>query len=259
MKRIPRATAIALGTVAASAVGSAAPGQERSEDTQRFDGFAVVELFTSEGCSSCPPADRLLAEIDKWASQNGAEVYTLSFHVDYWNRLGWADPYSDADYTDRQRDYAVAYESTRVYTPQMIVNGEIEFVGSNDRLAVRALEQALRAESPALLSIEIGEDGPDSISVAYQTTDAPNGAVVNFALIQAEGRQIVPLGENAGRTLHHVNVVRAFATRTVDETGAGEVRLTKPVDLRGPHRVIAYVQDAETKRVVAAASTSPAS
>ena len=111
-------------------------GQDRQADAAKGGedaepGFAVVELFTSEGCSSCPPADALLAEQVRDAREHGRPVYCLAFQVDYWNRLGWADPYSDAGFSRRQNDYAQAFQSDRVYTPQVVVNGTEEFVGSD--------------------------------------------------------------------------------------------------------------------------------
>src|SRR6187402_1594915 len=96
--------------------------------TTTNNGFAVVELYTSEGCSSCPPADELVSKIQK--ESNGQPVYILAFHVDYWNRLGWKDVFGDAAYSKRQNDYAQYLKLPSVYTPQIVVNGKKEFVGS---------------------------------------------------------------------------------------------------------------------------------
>jgi len=96
-----------------------------------FEPVAVVELFTSEGCSSCPPADRILSRLTAETQRDHRRIYTLSFHVDYWDRLGWRDPYSSSANSDRQRQYAELMKLQSVYTPQMIVNGRIEFVGSD--------------------------------------------------------------------------------------------------------------------------------
>ena len=93
--------------------------------------FAVVELFTSEGCSSCPPAEALLNQIHPRAAKSGQRIYTLAFHVDYWDRLGWKDPFSEAAYSQRQNSYANGFGEDRIYTPQMIVNGRGGFVGSD--------------------------------------------------------------------------------------------------------------------------------
>src|SRR5258706_3032673 len=113
----------------------------------------VMDLVTSQGCSSCPAADKNLAEINEDAEKNGQPVYGLSFHVDYWNYIGWKDPYSKPEYTARQHQYAQKLNSESVYTPQMIVNGEIEFVGSNKKASSEAVAQALTKEMPYHISL----------------------------------------------------------------------------------------------------------
>src|SRR5690349_4207594 len=133
-------------------------------------GFAVVELFTSEGCSSCPPADKLLAEL---AHKPG--VYALEFHVDYWNSLGWRDPYSAAAYSNRQRDYG-----DEVYTPQMVVNGTNVFVGSNRQSAEAAITSALAAAPRVSLTAKV-----DANRLDYRQTGAPEGARLCVAVVDA--------------------------------------------------------------------------
>src|ERR1700735_1542793 len=91
----------------------------------------IVELFTSEGCSSCPAADRMLARLEQTQPVPGAQVVAIEEHVDYWNQLGWNDPFSSPQYRARQNDYAVAFKANNIYTPQMVVNGQSEFVGSD--------------------------------------------------------------------------------------------------------------------------------
>ena len=103
---------------------------EEITKNSRSKGMAVIELFTSQGCSSCPSADRNLARIVESAERDGRPVYALSFHVDYWNSLGWRDPFSAEEFTQRQREYARKFQARSVYTPQMVVNGQVHFVGS---------------------------------------------------------------------------------------------------------------------------------
>src|SRR5947207_1240023 len=109
----------------------------------------LVELFTSEGCSSCPPADLLLARLQKEQPIKGVQVIPLSEHVDYWNQLGWTDPFSSGAFTSRQQSYSRAIRSTDVYTPQMLVDGTVAFVGSDSRKAIETLTAAARAPKAA--------------------------------------------------------------------------------------------------------------
>jgi len=111
---------------------------------------AVIELFTSQGCSSCPPADKLLTETVNRAKAGQQSVYALSFHVDYWNRLGWSDPYSDARYSARQRQYARQLNTATIYTPQAVINGRQEFVGSNRTRLNTLLADALKHPASGL-------------------------------------------------------------------------------------------------------------
>jgi hypothetical protein len=207
---------------------------------------AVVELFTSEGCSSCPPADRLLLD---FAERSDDRLYPLAFHVDYWNRLGWTDPFSDEAYSQRQRAYARVIGSGRVYTPQMIVNGRTEFVGSRQAQAEQALQRALERTAPATIDLTGSLEGR-TVEIAYAVEGAPEGTVLNLALVQRRAEQDVPRGENAGRTLYHANVVRVFETVS---GGAGVQRLNLPRGLRAEDAaVIGYAQLPATMQIVGA-------
>ena len=190
-------------------------------------GFAVVELFTSEGCSSCPPADRLLADLSK-----NEGVYALEFHVDYWNSLGWRDPYSAAAFSDRQRAYAGAGQ---VYTPQMIVNGTDEFVGSDRERADAAIAAGLAERPRVALTAQITGD-----RLTYRAQGAPTGSRLCVAIVDAHRSTKVPRGENAGKTLEHARVVRAFASAALAGE-AGSMKLPGEVPAGGS--VVAFVQE----------------
>jgi hypothetical protein len=208
--------------------------------------IAIVELFTSEGCSSCPPADRLLLDL---ADRDDARLFPLAFHVDYWNRLGWTDPFSDAAYSERQRAYARPVGSSRVYTPQMIVNGGEEFVGSRRVEAERAIQRALDAPALATIGLSATVDG-SHVRIDYDVTDAPSASVLHLVLVQRQAEQAVPRGENAGRTLRHANVVRALKTVPA---GSGSQTLTLPSDLDAENAaVVAYAQAPGMRQVVGA-------
>lgn len=180
----------------------------------------IVELFTSEGCSSCPPADQLLSRLGKEQSIPGANIIALSQHVDYWNQLGWRDPYSSAQFSARQSSYADAFARDGVYTPQMVVDGRLEFVGSNATKAREAITEA--ASSPkAKVQIEItpNTETRDSGTVQFtvRVEDIPaitagDTAEVLLAITESDLSSSVARGENAGRNLRHTGVVRRLNT-----------------------------------------------
>lgn len=218
----------------------------------RQAGFAVVELFTSQGCSSCPPADRVLAKLKQRAAEEGLTVFPLSMHVDYWNRLGWADPYSSPGFTRRQQTYAAAAGESRVYTPQMIVNGSVGFVGSDRKLAARAVENALATAPTATLDITSNRstDGR-SIVVRYRVSGADAESQIVACLVRDAPPNEVPRGENAGRTLSHQNVVLALEAADLATDGLGSLTIRAPD--RGPFEVIAFVQQRHSRAILAAA------
>lgn len=211
----------------------------------------VLELFTSQGCSSCPPADKALQDITQKAAQAGQAVYSLSFHVDYWNRLGWQDPFSAKQYTDRQRQYDRAL-NTQTYTPQLVINGKQELVGGQRG----RIEQAIQTIQKQPVSAFVGVDGKvtrdaKQLSVSYELS-AAGPYRVNVAVVQKEARTAVKNGENGGRTLVNTNVVRQF--KTIDESGtSGKVALPLPADLTADQTaVLVYVQRTDTGQIVGA-------
>ncbi len=181
---------------------SAAEGDPRPATPHVGGGPLVLELFTSQGCSSCPPADQLLAKL---AREPGARpLAPLSFHVDYWNGLGWADPFSSAAWTDRQRAYSDALHDDRVYTPELVVGGISGMVGSQATPITQAIAAAPRVDLlPATATWRA-----DRLEV---TATAPAGADVFVAVWEATTHTAVPRGENAGETLVSDRVVRRFA------------------------------------------------
>jgi hypothetical protein len=210
------------------------------------NGFAVVELFTSEGCSSCPPADNAVAKLLKEYNS----VYVLGYHVDYWDNLGWKDTFSSADYTRRQKNYARILKSG-IYTPQVIVNGEAQFVGSDENKLHTAINKDLKESPQQDLSITATQND-NTIKVSYQTNSSHN---LNIALVQLNAETKVQRGENHGATLHHVNIVRNFQTIALKNT-TGNVSLNLPAGLSAKDcAVIAFTQDANM-RVTSAAKTN---
>lgn len=217
------------------------PSPELTPET----GFALIELFTSQGCSSCPPADRLLAKLSEtYADQ---PVFGLSFHVDYWNRLGWEDPYSKADFSRRQRQYARRLDG-RVYTPQMVVNGQVGFVGSRRTAAEAAIEAALQQAPSTQIELTILERSEKALSLNYQVINLPQNGLLHLALVEPERTNPVPRGENHGRTLAHTNVVHEFQSFTGSTSGTLQLPLSA---FERPEEavLVAYSQAADSWKV----------
>jgi hypothetical protein len=211
----------------------------------------VVELFTSQGCSSCPAADKNLSEIIQRAVKDGNPIYGLSFHVDYWNYIGWKDPYSNKEFTERQRKYAGQLNLHTIYTPQMIVNGRDEFVGSNKSDAEESIKEALR-DSPAYqIKVTSIRTTSDMVTIQYALDKDAHGELLNVAIVERNLENNVTRGENQGRKLHHDNVVRSF--KTIQLKRNGEIQISGSNVNSQNSSVILYVQDA-AGHVVAATS-----
>jgi hypothetical protein len=219
-------------------------------------GFAVVELFTSEGCSSCPPADALVARIQQETKDES--VYILAFHVDYWDRQGWKDGFSDAAYSQRQKQYASWLSLQSIYTPQIVVNGEKEFVGSEEATLRKAINNGLQTTSPARLTLNGIRLGQGKIDWQYQTQDAEgNNLSLVVAVVQRSATTNVKAGENSGRTLAHVQIVRTFTTSGVKGKDKGAGYITLPPGI-SPHdeEIIAFLQNNDNGRIIAATSSA---
>lgn len=212
----------------------------------------LVELFTSEGCSDCPPADDLLARLDRDQFAPGVHAIVLSEHVTYWNHLGWRDPFSMAQMDSRQEDYQSRFNLQSVYTPQMVVDGAEQFVGSNTGALNRALADA-GSDPKESLVIKAANWNKESIQFEV---NAPAGHLF-AALAEDVTRSEVSKGENAGCTLHHVAVVRAFKQFKVNgaATGPLSLPLTGGVGASGSVRLVVFLTDAHTGHVLAVAES----
>jgi hypothetical protein len=217
----------------------------------------LVELFTSEGCSSCPPADVLLERLDRSQPVRGAELIVLSEHVDYWNDIGWKDPYSSHEYSERQSAYAEHFGLRSIYTPQMVVDGNVELVGSDERRAVQAIENAKKAEKIPVSLSSVHFEANNTIALHVETGPfiAPitaQSANLLLAIADESDESRVSRGENAGRTLRHVAVLRNLVRAgTVDKTGKFSRDVT--IDLRNASprnvRIVAIVQEMTAGKV----------
>jgi len=219
----------------------------------------LVELFTSEGCSSCPPADQFLQDLDRQQPVPGASLIVLSEHVDYWNHDGWKDPFSSHDLTERQSAYSNHFGLPTVYTPQMVVDGSAEFVGNSRNKAKPALEKALTTPKTSIVLSSVTWDASTlnaQISVDPLPSSGPSHADVFIVLALDHAESQVQAGENQGRKLSHVAVVRSL-------TKVGSVNrkdgLQKAVRIASNStddpkniRIVAFVQASGPGRVLAA-------
>jgi hypothetical protein len=226
----------------------------------------VVELFTSEGCSSCPPADTLLKQLSNDQPIDGAEVIALEEHVDYWNQLGWRDPYSSLDFSTRQQDYASKLRNGSVFTPQMIVDGTVEVIGSRDHEARLAIQRAASAPK-AKLTLE-PSSAPDKSGATFnvRVENLPPGINASsvelwVAVTEKSLQTNVKAGENSGETLQHADVVRSLqkvkAFKNADNAGTQFTVNFKDAWNPANLRVIAFLADKNNRHILGAAVNHP--
>jgi hypothetical protein len=200
---------VAVCSLSLNEVACQTPAAEKKQDQQKVTGdnkgFALVELYTSEGCSSCPPADALMEKLQQ--ENAGKPVYVVAFHVDYWNQLGWKDKFSTSEFTARQRQYSDWMKLESIYTPQVVVNGVSEYVGSNERSIVKAIDASLNRGTDNALTLK-GRVDSGKVQVDYEVTGPTKNKALFLALVQKKASSNVMAGENEGRQLSHVQIVR---------------------------------------------------
>ena len=245
-----------LGRFASQSAESSGPAGTRTP--------VLVELFTSEGCSSCPPADRFLQQLDQ-QPRPGADVIVLSEHVDYWNHIGWKDPFSSHFFSERQSAYAKRFGLDSVYTPEMVVDGTSEFVGSDSSKADHVFQTVTRTPKLSVRLSDVSFEPPRTLRVHIETgtldgsynlpaADAYVAVAMNHAQSQVSG------GENAGHQLTHVSVVQSLIKVAELKRGQGlkqdvALKLEPSADL-GNLRLIAFLQQPHEGRIVGATRLS---
>src|SRR5450755_4615290 len=208
----------------------------RGKNKFAMEGFAVVELFTSEGCSSCPPADEAVGRLNGWKKN----VYVLSFHVDYWNNLGWKDVFSNPAYSSRQQEYGSYFHLSNIYTPQIIVNGKVQLVGSEEALLRKTIEESIAEIPKEEINVKVLHETNHKIPVSI-TSDGNPEFKLNLALVQNFASDFVQRGENKGKTLSHFFIVRDFK---VLPNSSNTFYLDTPPGLRSSYyTVIAFLQN----------------
>jgi len=225
----------------------------------------IVELFTSEGCSSCPPADKILASLDRSQQIETADVIVLSEHVDYWNRLGWTDPFSKAQFSNRQNEYSQFFKRNDVYTPQMVVDGTTEFVGGNAGKAIESIEAAAKG-TKGDLTIEVVKNEKNAVELSVKIANLPklsagDSAIVLLAVTEDKISTNVSRGENAGETLPHSGVVRYLqniGSVSGDKAFAPTLVLQKDWKQNNLN-VVAFVQETNSRKILGAVKIKLAS
>ncbi|MFC5045181.1 DUF1223 domain-containing protein [Aquimarina hainanensis] len=211
--------------------------------------FVLLELFTSQGCSSCPPADDLLKQITKvYKNEN---VYALSYHVDYWNRLGWKDPFSKEVYTDYQREYAYEWNSRSVYTPQLVVNGTAHFVGSDSKKAEQSIAQFLSRKPDTGIDLKVTKLSDEEIKVTYSTVNTTDKDKIAIVLVVENRTTTVVRGENRNRTLENSNIV-AYKKTTSELEGECIIVIPDWVTTKDKLAIVGFTQNPKLKITAAA-------
>jgi hypothetical protein len=227
--------------------------------------LVIVELFTSEGCSSCPPADALLKELSEQQKMNGVQIVALEEHVDYWNHLGWKDPYSAAEFSQRQSDYAQVFGTDGVYTPQMVVDGQSELVGSRSAAAREAIHKAANQPKAEIVLGAGANSSPGKPAFEVQIKSlggiSVRGETELWIAVTEKGLQTdVKAGENSGETLKHAAVVRSLRKiETLRDPAGYDRQLQIAVDpgwKKENLAVVVFLAEKSSHRIVGAAASS---
>jgi hypothetical protein len=214
--------------------------------------FAVIELFTSLSCSSCPKAEKHVGNIIEMAKNKSLPVYPIAFHVDYWNHLDWIDEFSNEAYSERQQQYARVFNKKNIYTPQMVINGQFEFVGSDLSLCEEKIFEYLNKTPRQIIKIEASyRHVGDSVKVVYKL-NKNNPGILNIALIEKYSEIKIESGENSGKKIECYNVVRRFRQISARDS-SGSITFIVPKDLEATNiTVILYVQNKIDMRIAGA-------
>ncbi|RWY52535.1 DUF1223 domain-containing protein [Mucilaginibacter gilvus] len=251
IKTLICAVLLCSAVIVSAAFSNKKPVAKLSKATFEGKGFAVVELFTSEGCSSCPSADAVVAKIEKESA--GKPVYILAYHVDYWNRLGWKDVFSSADYSRRQNTYANWLNLSSVYTPQVVVNGRKEFVGSQEGTLRNAITAGIGKAGKTALTLDGLKAGSNQATIKYKADGAGENTALVLALVEKNATTVVKAGENGGRTLSHVQIVTKIQNIALNGDKNGETSISLPKNFTAQnYEVIAFVQNVQNGEILAA-------
>ena len=243
---------LAAGCMMQTAVSQNRPAVAPPTPDPKPRSVVLVELFTSEGCSSCPPADRALKFLAEQQPVPNAEIIPLAFHVDYWDNLGWKDKFSSPTYSRRQELYVSRFGLGSSYTPEMVVDGRAEFIGNDTGTAAKKISQAAADQKGTITATLSG----DTVNVSIQNLPEHHPATVFLALAEDSLNSEIKGGENGGQTMVHSSVVRSLSTLGLIEKGTSSIEMkgTVPViaDTKPENsRLVLFVQDNVSRRILA--------
>jgi hypothetical protein len=255
-------SAMAAAALATASARNSLP--RKGADDKSGQQPVVVELFTSEGCSSCPPADALLMKLEASQPVHGANIIAIEEHVDYWNHDGWTDPYSSADWTQRQQDYVARFKQTEPYTPQMVVDGETQMVGGQAMQAQQAIQHAAaQPKTEVSLTPESSSSDSGQYKVRVGKLDGSTDrdtAEIWLAVSESGLGSSVKAGENAGKNLQHAPVLRSLkkigvASPKGDAAFEGSAKVKFNRDWKRQNlQVAVFVQEKKSMKILGAAA-----
>jgi hypothetical protein len=215
-----------------------------------YQNNVLIELFSSEGCSSCPIADAFMKEVIHLSDSTASPVFVIDYHVDYWNKSGWIDPFSDSVYTKKQMNYALKKEEKNLYTPMAFVNGGKALAGADKKGISIEITQNLSKPNPNFLKLGVAaEPNEDSLIVAYRFWGPMDSLELNIAFVQREINSEVKGGENANQILHHHNLCRKLITAPLTKSeGKTKIYVNPAINLDN-FRIIGYVQNPRTLKI----------
>lgn len=232
-------------------IGSSLSWSEQKNDGQ-YKSFAVVELFTSQGCSSCPPADRVLHQLVDESRKKNLRVYSLAFHVDYWDDLGWKDIFSQQKFTHRQRMYGAHLNQGSIFTPQVMINGQFGINGARGDLIQKHINSFISVPADKLLTLKINGSNHSQVEVGFEIFNRGQHDLLNLALVERSLAVKILHGENAGLLMNYDNVVRNFKTIHIDHD-SGVVLLEIPNGCNNKRlSIIGFLQNPESLAISAA-------
>jgi len=221
----------------------------QNTEKKEVKGFALLELYTSEGCSSCPPADELMGRIQK--EYKDSNVYVLAYHVDYWDKQGWKDVFSNPDYTKRQYDYAKYLGKAPIYTPQLIINGKADYIASQETVVRNGIKSALSKTVTTDLFLEASQAN-NNLNVNYSIKGTFKNSSLLIAVVQKNAKSNVKKGENANRVLSHYQIVHHLHTINLkNKKGTVSIHLPKSFDTKA-FEVIGFLQDKNNGNILGA-------